>query len=421
MAWSKPSGGGGTYTQPANSPITLDQNGTTTITHPSVTNHKFQINIFEEVTVTGQTNATIDFDLADEAKYIQEDATNGTDFTVGGTVTLHNSGGAGSDADISANATSVHTLNMTGSADPLADLRNGVTSDTWAVYSNNETNYAVGYVFGETRNFSKFRFFNFATTDRVKDFILEKSIDGGTNWTKIVITGWADGATARNTDEGTASNANAWNTVTFAITTGNAIRARFTSTQTPGGDANAGISELQVFESDPAIYPTTQAYYVTTGDNSQFALSNVSVINSVTITQTTPADTTIKWLVSFDDRTTWKYWDGDSWEVAAGGLADLQTSGNTAAEVQTGLTVLAITNQSHLDFAMDLATTVSGSTPNVSLISIDYDEIPTWGSVAVGNWNSPSGDYIYKQSSATTTIVKKLSATSQKVFINVIT
>lgn len=70
-------------TQQTSAPTTMSQNDEVTVTHPSVTDNKMSVNVFEEVTPSGQ-ETTLDFDEADESNFTQEDATNGTDFIGGG-------------------------------------------------------------------------------------------------------------------------------------------------------------------------------------------------------------------------------------------------------------------------------------------------------------------------------------------------
>ena len=71
-----------------------DQNDEMIIQHVADTNNARQVQIKEYVVgATGIVNNDIDFDLVDESEFIQEDATNGTDF-VDGDVTLHDSGGS---------------------------------------------------------------------------------------------------------------------------------------------------------------------------------------------------------------------------------------------------------------------------------------------------------------------------------------
>ena len=67
------------------------------------------------------------------------------------------------------------------------------------------------------------------------------------------------------------------------------------------------------FEKAGSGYVTSQPYYITTSDINQLDLSNISTINSVDIINTQPTWTSIKALVSFDWRSTWKKWNGLAW------------------------------------------------------------------------------------------------------------
>lgn len=124
-------------------------------------------------------------------------------------------------------------------------------------------------------------------------------------------------------------------------------------------------------------YPTSQPYYVTTTNATQFSLANAREINSIDITDTQPTNTTIRALVSFDGRSTWKYYSAGSWQTAAGGLGDLQTSGMTIGDLETAFTNWTPTSETTLDFAFDLASTSSTATPSIDGISINYDTVPT--------------------------------------------
>ncbi len=140
------------------------------------------------------------------------------------------------------------------------------------------------------------------------------------------------------------------------------------------GSKTYGKSVRCLKDIDSDYYPTTQAYYITTAAGSQVDTSTWTGMAGVSITQTTPTDTSIKYLVSFDDRNTWKYWNGSSW--AASSLANLQTDGMTKI-------VLESINESQwsftggfvagtLDFAIDMGTTNPVNTPELSEISINY-------------------------------------------------
>lgn len=70
-------------------------------------------------------------------------------------------------------------------------------------------------------------------------------------------------------------------------------------------------------------YTTEQPYYVTTSDNNQIDLTTSTGINSCTISGLEPAETSIRGLVSFDDRTNWSKWTGTTW---SGVTTDLDTA-----------------------------------------------------------------------------------------------
>jgi len=118
-------------------------------------------------------------------------------------------------------------------------------------------------------------------------------------------------------------------------------------------------------------------YYITTSDFSQKDTTLWSKITSVVISETTPVNTSIKYLVSFDGRVTWKYWNGSAWTLSS--LANLQTNSMSKATLEA----LTYTNwaasggfiagtTTKLDFAMDLATTNSTVSPSLESISVYY-------------------------------------------------
>jgi len=119
-------------------------------------------------------------------------------------------------------------------------------------------------------------------------------------------------------------------------------------------------------------YPITP-YYIYS-NNSQLDTSSWSIIKSVTTTETLPSGTSIKYLVSFDGRSSWKYWDGDSWETSS--LDNLQTNGmpKTTLEAITESQWSLGFSAGTLDFAIDLGTTNPANTPELSGITILYTE-----------------------------------------------
>lgn len=118
-------------------------------------------------------------------------------------------------------------------------------------------------------------------------------------------------------------------------------------------------------------YTTTKPYYVTTSDLSNINISSKLKIKSTNIIETLPTSTMIKGLISFDGRVTWLRWNGSVWEEHIGGLDNLQT-GNTVAQIETGLTNRSVSSYNTLDFAFDLSTTDENFTPVIDDIVITY-------------------------------------------------
>ncbi len=142
-----------------------------------------------------------------------------------------------------------------------------------------------------------------------------------------------------------------------------------------GGSGGSGIVIIRYLNNTG--YSTGQPYYIITADASQLDSSAWGAISSVSISQTTPANTNIKYLVSFDDRSTWKYWNGSSWSASS--LDDLQTNGMA----KTTLEGLSSSNWSAsggflagttatIDFAADLSSSDSLATPELDNITVNY-------------------------------------------------
>jgi len=126
-----------------------------------------------------------------------------------------------------------------------------------------------------------------------------------------------------------------------------------------------------------SAYPTSQTYYLTTADSSQINTTGWTDIPSITLTQTTPTNTSIKHLVSFDGCTTWKYWNGSAWTSST--LADIGTNGMSKAVLEaitsaqwkaTGGFVAGTTTS--LNFAAGLATTDNTVAPVLGKINITF-------------------------------------------------
>ncbi len=136
----------------------------------------------------------------------------------------------------------------------------------------------------------------------------------------------------------------------------------------------AGGSGVVVVRYQTLFYPIVNPYYVTTGATSQKDTSTWGTITGITTTQTTPANTNIKYLVSFDNKVTWKYWDGSSWQTST--LANIATNGMTKTTLegisQSNWTASNGFTPGTLDFAASLSTTSTSVTPLLDNIQISY-------------------------------------------------
>jgi hypothetical protein len=153
----------------------------------------------------------------------------------------------------------------------------------------------------------------------------------------------------------------------------------------------------------PVNYATTYTINGGTAD-----LSNSDAITGFTINQYLPTNTIVKFLFSFDEKTTWKYWDGNSWETVL--LTDINTHGMTKTDIDslTGIALNmilpALTNKK-LDVAISLNTSDNTKTPIVYGFSTNHllkqkyqatrtTEIGFITSYFIGRWLSLAVDEI---------------------------
>ena len=365
-------------------------------------------------------------DFSTEGNYIQENATSGTDFD-SGKVRLNNYGDSYTKLLVHANGTGGSTTFTDTSLNNYSITANGILVSTTSPQFGTGSAYASGD--GKKMNISDSGDWNFGTGDFTIDLWLKW---GGTHSGIIraggASSGWMlvmDGPQSSNRglilynngvailQQGNSSGwSGAWHHLAI-VRNGNSLKAyrdgsQLISTTYSGninsdgtgltigaGSDNWGLygyeDEIRIskgiarwtsdfsvptFEYADFIYPTSQAYYVTTSNNSQFNTSSWAHISSATFTQTTPANTDIKYLVSFDGRSSWKYWDGDSWEIS--NLDNLQTNGMNKTTIE-GITQSQwessggfIAMSGTLDFAADLNTSSSSATPELDNISINY-------------------------------------------------
>ncbi len=386
-------------------------------------------------TTVANSNISLDFDLADEGNYTQEDATNGTDFS-SGLAQLHNTdpytkmliqgNGSNGDAISDVNSTpltvgSSSTVNTTtkkyGTGSIVADgtantkilantsgyFSSGLSGHSWTLEmwlnpsvnggnigsfmaSNYDTDYGAISLWRSGVDIK----INVSTNGSSWDIANPHTVGSLANgvWGHLALAYDALNDTLSVYLDGTRTN------YYTGITTFPDYRYLSLLNWRNLGEWNGYVDDLRLTVYDgttvpqysgatitvPASefalnpYPTSQAYYVTTSASNSFSLSGVEAITSLSVTKTEPTNTTIKSLVSFDGRTTWKYYSS-GWQTATGGLADLQTSGMTITALQNAFANWTPSGQTSLDFAFDLASTSSMATPSVDLITINYNTL----------------------------------------------
>ncbi len=148
---------------------------------------------------------------------------------------------------------------------------------------------------------------------------------------------------------------------------------------------------------------------LTTSDTNQVKLTNVSKIESLSITDEQASSiSTAKYLVSFDGRLTQDYWSVDHWETSTGDV-DAQLK----HQMVIGFVNMDTSNVDTIDFKIFLDTLNDDVTPTVDQITINLIRQGVYK-------NAPAGDYSIEMIGSTQTKFKKLSVgTIDHVRLNV--
>jgi len=163
-----------------------------------------------------------------------------------------------------------------------------------------------------------------------------------------------------------------------------------------GCDASLPLYCFEQSDGSNATRTTTPSYVLST-NTVAVNTSNWSALHDIALNQSTPTDTSVKYLISFDGRTTWRYWNGSFWKASS--LANLQADGMEKAALEGinasewGTMIAGGT----MDFALDLATTNTSVGPKVYEITLNYTE----GTLALSNlsvgWVTPTTNQSVKQ------------------------
>lgn len=119
---------------------------------------------------------------------------------------------------------------------------------------------------------------------------------------------------------------------------------------------------------------STGPYYVTTSNTSHIDVSAFTSIDSTTFTESIPPGTSIRYAVSFDNRTTWKTYNGSSWSTIALNSSTIDSSGMTSSQLNTALLAWSPSLGTTIDVAAVLKTTNVGNTPSVDNIQVVMDK-----------------------------------------------
>lgn len=405
-----PSGGGVSQT----AALYLSSGGSTTLTGRSI------LAAYEQA--AGQS---FNLDFNTEADYVQEDAANGTDSS-GGAFQLHNAGGGTIDSatklllhgdsavtDASPSAVSLTATNVTVSTAQVkfgagALLFNGsssvISAASAAIPALDTNNFVIeGWLYPTSLSGARAvmtKRANNSTADGFRLFIdstkiaLAAKIAG--SWVNPVVqysspiglNGWHHLALVRSGSDFYLF----LDGVRVATSTRSGAIAQASSDPwRVGGDADgdffAGyLDEIRLSHGTdrgwtgssigvPAsgYYGTQYAagpYYITTLNPSRIDLSGGDFISSATVACSVPASASLKFLVSFDGRATWKTWNGSAWSAVALSATNIESSGMTPAALQSALPNWIPALGTTLDIAASLKTGDSAVTPTLDNVQI---------------------------------------------------
>ena len=377
---------------------TLADKESTLISHNTDTSNGRVVQIKNLITNVASVDDTLDFDLADAALFIQENSTTGTNF-IGGAVRLKATfaGGSGT-TDVSF----AHTSSASSSTDAPSNANDGNNETFWYTAVNGAQGGFWQIDLDDDVvpvNKAEIRWFDAVGTYNCTTFEIQGSnINGGAYTT--VYTGNTVNDPIESTYTFPASTYQYW---------------RFLCTAWLIDPIYYVLREVRLFEATATFSANTPSY-VTTGTNA-LDTSDWTQLTSLDIGATQPAGTSIKHLVSFDNKTTWKYWNGTAWTDSS--LDNLQTDGMTEAEIEaitstqwffTGGINSGATRT--LDFAFDLSTTDTAATPRLNNVSVTF--------IMPDHWKLNTENYDIQEFNTTQTQVTNRTGSTQTIKVNII-
>lgn len=224
---------------------------------------------------------------------------------------------------------------------------------------------------------------------------------------EVVIDGSADGVnwTELHTESGIAYTA----VTTFAVP-GAPFYYRWFRMRFPGAVQSTYVvaREIRFLGGIPqaGTVGTTDTYI---SSNVQMVTTTWQTVNSVTVTSTETANTTVLYLLSFDEGNTWEAWNGAAWSTVA--LASIGSSPMTTARVTSADYSTKIQNSIRL--AVFISTSAATDNPQFSGLTFNY-------STSAFQRNPDAGEFRFIRVSDTMTAVQNRTASPKTITANLL-
>lgn len=304
----------------------VTQSGSVAISHADNSAGKYLVQVYElQPDQSGVSNTSLDFDLADEGYFTQEDSVSGTLFYLGKVQLNQTRTTEGFDPDRKGASVvlsnSNKTIQINSQYESARTVLDGVSSGKyyWEIYISNATYAMVGIYCAESLTLTYPSAMPGNYTDSVGWYfdkgMFKNNVKTSSWFSRFLSAGTTIGI-ALDVDNGVVrfSHNGDWNV-------GAAVYITPGKTYFPGvGCATSGATYTARFDQSELVYPVPAGYmpgfsafnnvtknssYVTTSNSNHISLENTTTINSVTIGCSVPAKTEIKAVASLDGRNTW--------------------------------------------------------------------------------------------------------------------
>lgn len=391
---------------PSGSPKTITSGQEATFFHSPVTDDKIMINIKEQVTGSNFTDNHVDF--SNSNKYILQDSdkltfsSNTIKLNIDTNIPYMTSNTSPKGiASASSETSTQHPYNAFDGIDN--------NTHTWA--TNSISTGWLSYKFDSPICICNYKISPTILNMCPKNWTFEGSNDG-TNWvvldTRNNVTAWTIGL---------------YNTYSFNNTSKYLYYKINISLN--GGSPYIQINEFKMLTN--LLEPT----YIKTSGLSNFSLTTVDNITSLSMPITTTTNTSIKCLFSVDNGANWLYKNETGLHIYIGDLKLLWTSSNTNIELQTYFTNLSMAQLTadlsslnitpvSLDFSWQFTTSVLTETPILSGITLNYITKPHTEFASFGGYDEQYIKFGVKRINDSTLGIKNLTSTDRIVSVNII-